>query len=363
MKLSKSNQIAQDLWLSQALFVAANSHYQGFNDAYQADESAIDYQIVNEEDEYQPPSIWRKWENPEQVTSDWSEFTPGTPWEETVLPDFDGRVIAYKTVDLKANSGTALLNLGKIGQSDRAFINGTMLHETRNDPEKHRKYLVPEDALKEGFNYIIVSIEDDKGPGGFLGPVNNMNLEMGGEVIRLDGKWKYYIQEKKSRGINYSGFDSKDQLGAIFMAYNSGVSLDDSPEILDENALKITLKAVRNELKYDQDLLIVPAGQTVQIKFENSDLMQHNFLIIVPGSLQVVGEAADDLAQLPGGQENQYVPDIPQVLHATALINPGESYVLQFVAPSEPGEYPFVCTFPGHWQTMNGILKVEGQAN
>ena len=132
---------------------------------------------------------------------------------------------------------------------------------------------------------------------------------------------------------------------------------------LDENAVKITLKAVRNEMKYDQNLLIIPAGETIQIKFENDDLMQHNLLITVPGSLQDVGEAADALAQLPEGQEKQYVPDLPQVLYATALIHPGESVVLQFTAPSKPGEYLFVCTFPGHWQTMNGILKVEGVAN
>jgi len=69
------------------------------------------------------------------------------------------------------------------------------------------------------------------------------------------------------------------------------------------------------------------------------------------------------LAQLPEGQEKQYVPDIAQVLYSSALIDPGESIVLQFTAPQEPGEYPFVCTFPGHWRTMNGILKVEGAVN
>jgi uncharacterized protein len=28
-------------------------------------------------------------------------------------------------------------------------------------------------------------------------------------------------------------------------------------------------------------------------------------------------------------------------------------------APATPGEYPYVCTFPGHFLLMNGVLVVE----
>jgi azurin len=116
-------------------------------------------------------------------------------------------------------------------------------------------------------------------------------------------------------------------------------------------------------MTYDQLELVVPAGKTIEIVFENPDLMQHNLLIIAPGSLETVGKAADELARSPDGQEKQYIPQIPQVLYASPLVNPGGTYVLRFTAPEEPGAYPFVCTFPGHWQTMNGIMKVEGVVN
>ena len=53
------------------------------------------------------------------------------------------------------------------------------------------------------------------------------------------------------------------------------------------------------------------------------------------------------------------VPPVPQVLFATTLLNPGESVTVQFRAPSQPGDYPFVCTFPGHWRVMNGVLRVR----
>jgi azurin len=53
-----------------------------------------------------------------------------------------------------------------------------------------------------------------------------------------------------------------------------------------------------------------------------------------------------------------YVPNIPEVLFHTRLVNPQETVKLQFTAPQQPGDYPYVCTFPGHWSLMNGVMKV-----
>ncbi|WP_420845224.1 plastocyanin/azurin family copper-binding protein [Maribacter litopenaei] len=47
-----------------------------------------------------------------------------------------------------------------------------------------------------------------------------------------------------------------------------------------------------------------------------------------------------------------------EVLFATALVNPDQTVTLRFKAPSEPGEYPYICTFPGHWRIMQGVMKV-----
>lgn len=365
-ELSQSKKVLQDLWLSQALFVAAGKHYEGFAQAYEADPAAETYEIPPENKRTGPPSVWNEWEHPQQVTGDWPELPSGQAWEETTLPDFDGTVIAYREFDLRSIPGKAVLHLGRIGQSDRGFINGTMLHETRNDPEKLRVYGLPVSILRPGMNYVVVTIDDEEGPGGLLGPPDEIYLESDEEKIELSGTWKYFIGERKSRGINYSKFNPGEQLGARFMAYNTGeVEQQTAGQDMyhDPNAVRIQVSAVRNEMTFDLSELAVPAGASVEIEFKNVDLMQHNLLISTPGSLQSVGMAADELAQKPEGQEQQYVPDIPQVLFATPLINPGEIFVLRFTAPEEPGNYVFVCTFPGHWQTMNGILKVEGPIN
>ncbi|HEY8549978.1 MAG TPA: plastocyanin/azurin family copper-binding protein, partial [Vicinamibacterales bacterium] len=60
----------------------------------------------------------------------------------------------------------------------------------------------------------------------------------------------------------------------------------------------------------------------------------------------------------PSAAAQHYVPEIPQVLVATRLVEPGQTVTLQFRAPSQPGQYPYVCTFPGHWRLMNGVLTI-----
>jgi hypothetical protein len=39
-------------------------------------------------------------------------------------------------------------------------------------------------------------------------------------------------------------------------------------------------------------------------------------------------------------------------------VKEGETERLRFAAPKEPGAYNFVCTFPGHWVRMYGVMLV-----
>ncbi|MGV3764110.1 PVC-type heme-binding CxxCH protein [Parapedobacter sp.] len=121
---------------------------------------------------------------------------------------------------------------------------------------------------------------------------------------------------------------------------------------------RIELKAVKDIMQYDKKLITVPAGKRITLVFENPDGMQHNLLIIQPGTLDIVGKAADDMLRSSEAYEKQYIPSVPEVLHHTPLVNPGESFTLEFTAPTEPGDYPYLCTFPGHWRGMNGIMRV-----
>ena len=46
------------------------------------------------------------------------------------------------------------------------------------------------------------------------------------------------------------------------------------------------------------------------------------------------------------------------IRHATRLLNGGETDRLNFTAPAKAGEYPFLCTFPGHFIRMYGVMLV-----
>ena len=46
------------------------------------------------------------------------------------------------------------------------------------------------------------------------------------------------------------------------------------------------------------------------------------------------------------------------MLEATRLVQRGESDTLKFTAPAKPGQYDFVCSFPGHWLRMYGVMLV-----
>jgi lysophospholipase L1-like esterase/azurin len=121
----------------------------------------------------------------------------------------------------------------------------------------------------------------------------------------------------------------------------------------------LRVQAVPNQMQFAPTELRVRAGQPVRLVFENPDLMPHNLLLTAPGADEEVGALADLMAAEPGALARHYVPASPRILHATPLVEPGRRAELAFTAPATPGRYPYLCTFPGHWRMMRGILIVE----
>jgi azurin len=109
-------------------------------------------------------------------------------------------------------------------------------------------------------------------------------------------------------------------------------------------------------LKYDVTNFEVKAGSKVRLIFNNNDDMTHNVVIVAPGAADEVASQALKLGLK--GSEMNYVPNSSKVLYHTALLQPETSESIYFIAPSTPGEYTFVCTFPGHASVMRGIIKV-----
>lgn len=121
----------------------------------------------------------------------------------------------------------------------------------------------------------------------------------------------------------------------------------------------VKVQAVPNQLKFSPTEIRVKAGSDVRLIVANPDAMIHNLVIMKPGTKDKIGNLADKLAADPNAAKKAYVPDSPDVLFATKLLNPNNNEELKFKAPSKPGNYPFLCTVPGHWRVMQGIIVVE----
>lgn len=151
-----------------------------------------------------------------------------------------------------------------------------------------------------------------------------------------------------------------DDVPLRFAAIRAVNALPESlkPDDIDDLALtRLTIRAVPGQLRYDTDSLTVTAGRPVEITLVNPDTMPHNLVITTPGSATPIGM---QVTAMPPNQAAaiDYVPESADVLHHTAMVQAGRSDTLRFVAPAKPGQYDYVCTFPGHYTTMRGVLEV-----
>jgi azurin len=120
---------------------------------------------------------------------------------------------------------------------------------------------------------------------------------------------------------------------------------------------KVLKLGTKPGLKFDITMFEVKAGSKLRLIFNNNDDMTHNVVIAAPGSADEIGDLALNLGLK--GPEMNYVPSSAKVLFHTGLLQPSSSESIYFLAPSKPGEYPFLCSYPGHAQVMRGTLVVK----
>ena len=120
----------------------------------------------------------------------------------------------------------------------------------------------------------------------------------------------------------------------------------------------IAISTVPFRMIYDKSQIAVEAGKAVEFRFSNIDHMPHNLTIGLPGSMEEVGLLAEETAQDADAMARQYVPKTDKILVASKLLQPGDSQAISFEVPKEPGVYPIVCTYPGHWRRMYAALYV-----
>jgi azurin len=120
--------------------------------------------------------------------------------------------------------------------------------------------------------------------------------------------------------------------------------------------VELQIASQANTMTFDKTALTVPAGAEVHLVFKNNATMStlpHNWVLVKPGT-----EASVAAAGLKLGDQAGYfdVRDKDALVH-TPMAKPGESSEVTFTAP-DPGTYPYICTVPGHYMMMKGVLTV-----
>ena len=118
---------------------------------------------------------------------------------------------------------------------------------------------------------------------------------------------------------------------------------------------ELSIGTVGDTMAYDATSFTVKAGQKVHLTLKNNATMPsmpHNWVLVKPSSEASVAAAAQTAGEAKG-----FVPLVGDVLAHTEQTKPGQSSDVTFTAP-EAGNYPFLCTNPGHAATMKGTLIV-----
>ena len=117
-----------------------------------------------------------------------------------------------------------------------------------------------------------------------------------------------------------------------------------------------------DDMKYSVTNIAAKPGEVLRIRLISKGAMPkiamaHNFVLLKKDASQIKFITASAMAR-----ETDFIaPDLKdQVIASTALAGAGETVEVTFKAPAATGEYPYVCTFPGHFQAgMRGTLTVK----
>lgn len=120
---------------------------------------------------------------------------------------------------------------------------------------------------------------------------------------------------------------------------------------------KIEISVVPGALRYATTRFDATAGSKVELTLKNTCVMPHNLVLVKPGTADAVVVAAMALAG--EGLARNFVPPSADVLASTPITSPGQAETIKLTIPSDAGEYPYLCTFPGHGTVMRGIMRVR----
>ena len=127
------------------------------------------------------------------------------------------------------------------------------------------------------------------------------------------------------------------------------------------NAAKTVEITANDQMKFNVTSIEAKPGEQLNVVLKNigampKEAMAHNWVLLKAGSDVMAFSMA-----AAGARDKDYIPDNlkDQVIAKIDLLGPKQNGEVTFKAPDQPGEYPFLCSFPGHAALMKGTLTVR----
>jgi putative membrane-bound dehydrogenase-like protein len=406
--LSQEQTVLDDEWLPEAVFIAAARHKPGFLAAFVDDVGATEFARLSVRAAQGALPTFPDWSAPGFADQTWKPIRVPAVWDTTPLGTLTGTVWFRRefTVPDTAAGKPATLRLGVMDDSDVTYVNGSRVGARANATNQPRQYDIPAGVLLPGRNVIAIRLSNTAGRGGIVPDETGLSLTSpDGLKLDLAGQWRHRVEERWSG--RRRDLTSSVPLAHQFLIHHGPVADLVHPHALPSVAsatagaaaapsaaappapggrgagargagapgagarggrggrggplplLAVTLSVVTGENRFDQTTIAARPGQAIRLTFNNTDDMLHNVVVLQRDSLPTVEKALVAMMSDPAAQDRGFVPESPLVLFNTPLVSARQSATLEFTAPTEPGEYPFICTFPGHWITMRGVLRVE----
>jgi sialate O-acetylesterase len=160
----------------------------------------IEKEVRDRVGEFSTVDMGMKGDQPIWAASDFND----SAWKSMNLPGYieqngldgvDGIIWFRRVIEISPDEAgqPATLSLSKINDSDRSYLNGTLIGSTIQMAEKPRVYTIPAGILKPGKNILAVQVEDVGGMGGIYGDSAALKLKCGKRTIPMSGSWKYKV--------------------------------------------------------------------------------------------------------------------------------------------------------------------------
>jgi azurin len=356
--------LLHDTWLPTALFLAARKHASGFLAAYQQHIGAAEFARMTTRAQRGELEQVVNWSAPPLDDAAWDTIRVPEHWINTKLAQFPGVVWFRTQFELPRNAAgrAARLYLGPISDADVSYVNGLRVGSMDNVPGERRIYDVPRGVLKAGSNTVAVEVTNQRRGGGIYGVPDSVFIAGDGFKIPLAGFWKYRraAEWQGGRAPDFTpGLPFAEQFLRLQAVNERGVSRDTAvagppPDVT------LSLAAIPGQNRFDRVALDVRAGQRIAIAFRNPDAMAHNVVVLsAAAQQQQVGAQLNAYVADASAAGRDFLPPSLPVLARSAMVSARDSTTLVFTAPAQPGDYPFLCSVPGHWVTMWGVLRVR----